>query len=210
MPPFEIHVFSPVSTKPSPSRRAVISVLATSEPERGSDRAKAAMALPARVLSSHCFCSGVPNRLSAPAPSPCMAKAKSASPSWRASVSRARHSVRTSSGAGFAVSTAVGCSHPSRPNRSTSSRQAASTSAWATGRFFLHHASRLSAKARCRSSKNGHDRKERSGINSPRIPAFSCRRRRGRRVRNRGSACRSPAPAPRLRWPGRAPSTIPG
>ena len=56
-------------------------MLATSDPERGSDSAKAEIALPARVRSSQRCCSGVPNRLIAPVPSPCMAKAKSASPS---------------------------------------------------------------------------------------------------------------------------------
>ncbi len=78
-----------------------MSMLATSEPERGSDSAKAEIALPARVFSSHFFWSFVPNRLIAPVPSPCMAKAKSASPSCRASVSRVMQSVRTSSGAGL-------------------------------------------------------------------------------------------------------------
>jgi hypothetical protein len=112
----------------SPSLVAAMSMLATSEPERGSDSAKAEIALPARVFSSHCFWPSVPNRLIAPVPSPCMAKAKSASPSWRASVSRVMQSMRTSSGAGLAASTAVGSSQPSRPSFSTSARQAESTS----------------------------------------------------------------------------------
>ena len=187
-----------------------MSMLATSEPERGSDSAKAAIAVPARVRASQRCCSGVPNRLIAPVPSPCMAKAKSASPSCRASVSRVMHSVRTSSGPGFAVSIAVGFSQPSRPSFATSARQAASTSSCATGRFAAHHASSRSASSRWRSSKNGQVRNERSGINSPRTPVCPWRRTPDRRARNPSSACRSPAPAPRPRSPGRAPSTIPG
>ena len=187
-----------------------MSILATSEPERGSDSAKAAMASPARVFASQRCCSAVPNRLSAPVPSPCMAKAKSASPSCRASVSRVMQSARTSSGPGFSVSTAVGFSHPSLPSLATSSRQAASTSPCATGRFFAHQASRCSARSRWRSSKNGQLRKLLSAINFPRTPACPWRRRRCRRARNPWSACRSPAPALRPRSPGRDPSTIPG
>ena len=41
----------------------------------------AAIAVPARVLANHSRCSAVPKKLTAPVPSPCMAKAKSASPS---------------------------------------------------------------------------------------------------------------------------------
>ena len=46
----------------------------------GSVMAKAAIASPLATLGSHSrFCSIVPNRLIAPEPRPCMAKAKSAS-----------------------------------------------------------------------------------------------------------------------------------
>ena len=69
--------------------RAVMAMLATSEPDAGSDSAKAAIAC--RRASSAArprAAPSLPNREIGPAPSPCMAKAKSASPSWRASVSR--------------------------------------------------------------------------------------------------------------------------
>jgi hypothetical protein len=50
MPPLEIQVFSPSSTKWSPSARAAQLMAATSEPESGSDSANAAMAVPAATL----------------------------------------------------------------------------------------------------------------------------------------------------------------
>jgi len=56
-------------------------MFAASEPHSGSVMAKAATASPAATRGSHSrFCSTVPKRLIAPEPSPCMAKAKSASP----------------------------------------------------------------------------------------------------------------------------------
>ncbi len=55
-------------------------MFAASDPHSGSVMAKAAIALPLATRGSHSrFCSTVPNRLIAPDPSPCMAKAKSAS-----------------------------------------------------------------------------------------------------------------------------------
>ena len=82
MPPFEIHVFSPSSTQPSPSRRAVVVMAATSDPDAASVSANAAMAVPARVRVSQVRrCSVDPNSEIGPAPRPCMANAKSASPS---------------------------------------------------------------------------------------------------------------------------------
>ena len=91
-----------------------------------------AVALPARVLANQRCWSGVPNRLSAPVPSPCMAKAKSASPSWRASVSRARQIDRVSiaSAAPPCSRPAIACaSQPAWPSARTWARQAASTAA---------------------------------------------------------------------------------
>lgn len=98
MPPFEIQVFSPVSrTVPSGIGVAASAIWATSEPASGSVSAKAAMRRPARTPGSTASrCAGEPASVSAPVPSPCMAKAKSASPSWRAKVSRRRQSARTS------------------------------------------------------------------------------------------------------------------
>ena len=56
-------------------------MLAASEPHSGSVMAKAAIASPAATRGSQSrFCSIVPNSEIAPEPSPCMAKAKSASP----------------------------------------------------------------------------------------------------------------------------------
>ena len=56
-------------------------MFAASDPHSGSVMAKAAIASPLATLGSHSrFCSTVPNRLIAPDPRPCMAKAKSASP----------------------------------------------------------------------------------------------------------------------------------
>src|SRR5215472_5863028 len=116
MPPFEIHVFSPSSTKPSPSRRADIDMLATSEPDAGSVNAKAAMAFPARVFVSHVSrWSLSPKSEMGPAPRPCMAKEKSASPECHASVSRASARVRTS--IGFVPSAAGAKPHQLRDDR---------------------------------------------------------------------------------------------
>src|SRR4051794_15005206 len=79
-----------------------------------------------------------------------MANAKSASASWYASVSRARHSVRTSSGERTECA-----SHPSAPSARTNARQRSSRSVAATdGRW----PSAKSAKSRCTSSRKGHAR----------------------------------------------------
>ena len=55
-------------------------MFAASDPHSGSVMAKAAIASPLATLGSHSrFCSTVPNSEIAPEPSPCIAKAKSAS-----------------------------------------------------------------------------------------------------------------------------------
>ena len=82
MPPFEVQVFEPFSTYWPPSWRALVCIAATSEPASGSESANAAMALPSatRGSQSERICSP-PASDSGALPSPCMAKAKSASPS---------------------------------------------------------------------------------------------------------------------------------
>ena len=92
---------------------------ATSEPASGSDSAKAAIASPRATLRQ------VPCRLlrpasrpalMAPEPRPCIAKAKSARPEWRASVSRVRQIARVSICLGRAAvgrhRRPHGCNHP--------------------------------------------------------------------------------------------------
>ncbi len=82
MPPLEIHVLQPSSTQPSPSRRARIASAATSDPASGSDSANAAMASPrATSGSQRSRCAALPASVMAPLPRPCIANAKSASPS---------------------------------------------------------------------------------------------------------------------------------
>ena len=75
---------------------------------------------------------GVPASEIAPEPRPCIANAKSASPEWRASVSRIRHSARVSS-ASLAPPKACPAtawrSQPASPSDRTSTRHSASTSA---------------------------------------------------------------------------------
>src|SRR5690349_7359254 len=92
-----------------------------------------------------------------------MAKAKSARPEWRASVSRVRHSVRTS---GLPSSGAAAASQPPSASARTRLRQASSTEPWSWPRASLAPAQASSSRAsvRCRSSKNGHERKLASGI----------------------------------------------
>ncbi len=83
MPPFEIHVLQPSSTQSPPSRTARIVIAATSEPASGSDSANAAIAVPcATAGSQRAFCASLPASVIAPLPRPCIAKAKSARPSW--------------------------------------------------------------------------------------------------------------------------------
>ena len=97
MPPFEIQVLAPFRTKPAPSGSAVVAIAATSEPASRSDSANAAIFRPSATPGSQARrWSSVPNRVMAPLPSPCMAKAKSARLAKRASVSRTRQSERTS------------------------------------------------------------------------------------------------------------------
>jgi hypothetical protein len=96
-------------------------------PDCGSVSAKAEIALPARVSGSHSArCASVPKSVIAPVPSPCMAKAKSASPSWRARISRASGTACARQAPCLA---AVSCKSPASPSRVTSARQAASVSA---------------------------------------------------------------------------------
>ena len=88
----------PSSTQWSPSRRARVAIAATSDPASGSDSANAAIASPRATFGSQrARSASLPASVIGPLPSPCIANAKSASPSWRASVSRSRHSARDSS-----------------------------------------------------------------------------------------------------------------
>jgi len=79
----EIHVFSPSSRHhPSSSRVAVEVIETTSLPAAGSERAKAAIASPRATPGRYrALSASLPKREMGPLPSPCMAKAKSASPS---------------------------------------------------------------------------------------------------------------------------------
>ena len=72
-----------------------------------------------------------------PVPSPCMANAKSARPSWRASVSRDQaERAHVERAAGSPGRRRCASSQPSRPSARTSARQAASTSSWSTSARF--------------------------------------------------------------------------
>ncbi len=62
----EHHIFEPLSTHSSPSRRARHFSAATSDPASGSDIAIASVPPFATRPSRSCFCSSVPNLLSAP------------------------------------------------------------------------------------------------------------------------------------------------
>ena len=98
MPPFEIQIFSPSRRIVSlPTGVAASWISATSEPASGSVSAKAAMVEPSRTPGKmRRLISSEAASVIEPEPRPCMAKAKSASPSNRASVSRMMHSERTS------------------------------------------------------------------------------------------------------------------
>ena len=63
---YEHHIFDPLSTHSPLSRRAFVWSEATSDPDSGSDIAIASPPPAATRPSSSCFCSSVPNRLSAP------------------------------------------------------------------------------------------------------------------------------------------------
>src|SRR5450830_1558840 len=98
------------------------------EPASGSDKAKAAIFFPDATAGKYaCFCACVPNRLIAPDPSPCIAKEKSASPEWRASVSRSKQIARVSITSLIPPYScpAIACrSQPPSPSCVTRSRQA--------------------------------------------------------------------------------------
>ena len=103
-------------------------------------------------------CAGVPCRLIAPEPSPCMANAKSASPLCRASVSRIRQMARVSMAPTPSPATAWR-SQPALPSRRTSMRQWVSTSvscAWAM--CCVAQASSAKASDLCRASRKGQSR----------------------------------------------------
>ncbi len=57
-----IHILVPESTQSSPLSRALVRMLAGSEPKSGSVRPKQPIARPAAISGSHCrFCSSEPN-----------------------------------------------------------------------------------------------------------------------------------------------------
>ena len=59
--PFVIHIFVPLRTQSSPSRRARVRIEPGSEPASGSVRPKQPIASPAAIRGSHsCFCSSDP------------------------------------------------------------------------------------------------------------------------------------------------------
>ena len=63
MLPLVIQVFSPLSTQPSPSRRAVVRMPAGFDPKSGSVRPKHPTAFPLCSGGSHfCFCCSLPNQ----------------------------------------------------------------------------------------------------------------------------------------------------
>ena len=63
MDPLVIHVFDPLITQSSPSRRARVRIEAGSEPWSGSVRPKQPIASPAAILGNHsCLWSSEPNR----------------------------------------------------------------------------------------------------------------------------------------------------
>src|SRR5688500_11907503 len=133
-------------------------MLAASEPHSGSVIANAAIASPEATLGSHWrFCSSLPARLIAPEPSPCIAKAKSASPEWRARVSRAIARLRTSGG--WSPSATHSSRNPASPRSRTSARHAESTSSECPSRSLSpHHCPSFAASSRWRGSKNGQSR----------------------------------------------------
>jgi hypothetical protein len=77
----EIQVFFPVRAQAWPWRLALVVMACTSEPASGSDSAKAAIASPLAALARYFFFkASSPASAIGPLPSPCMTKAKSASP----------------------------------------------------------------------------------------------------------------------------------
>ena len=195
----------------SPSSFALVSIAATSEPAFGSDSANAAMDWPAPTRGSHSerICSP-PARESGALPSPCIAKAKSASPSWRASVSRTRQIERASNSVAAPPSAARRqCFRmPALPSAATSSRQRASTAARSTGcgrpaRFARAQSSTSAARRRCSSPKNGHCKSFRRGCPSVPLEDRLLLRREGLVGAAEILALHAgpPAPAPRRRSP---------
>src|SRR5688572_2340141 len=142
----------------------------TSLPACGSESANAAIRLP-RITGGRYlrFCASVPNSEIGPVPRPCIAKQKSASPPWRASVSRESARLRTSNFPPGSV-TQHWFRKPSAPSRCTISRQARSSAASSVApcaipaSFALANSSSCSASARWRASKNGQSRNVVSGI----------------------------------------------
>ena len=165
MPPFDIQVFSPSNTYEPPSSRALHWMAATSDPASGSDKAKAAIDRPAATSGRYRACnSAEPASEIAPLPRPCIAKTKSARPSYQASVSRISASARTSNWAAAGTEYRV---QPPDPSVRTSARHAASTEALSSAcvrcaRCSLAQTSSLSASSRCAGSKNGQSRKLRT------------------------------------------------
>ena len=158
-------------------RRAsrVMSMAATSEPERGSDSAKAAIALPgARPRRATRCCSGVPNRLIAPGAEPLHGEGEVGQPvvprQRLAGEAERAHVERRGIGRvdrrRLQPAVAPEHRHQLAAGRVDVVMRRPAGSPRTTPRA-------LSASSRWRASKNGQARKVRSAISCPRTPAVS-------------------------------------
>jgi hypothetical protein len=143
-----------------------------------------------------------------PDPSPCIAKEKSASPSYRASTSLPRQKSRESNTGRVAATTLR--SHPASPYARTRPRQVASISPWSTdAKCRAAHVLRSCANSRWVSSKNGQSRYDASAIVSrPRTPGFAFAQRLRMHAQSLSSPCTLPGLAPRSRLHRESTSTI--
>ena len=210
MPPLEIQVLVAVDdVMVAVAAARPVDMAATSEPASGSDRAKAAIASPAATRgSTRRFCSSEPNRETAPEPSPCMAKAKSARPPAWARCSRARQSERTSSSPPSAPG-AASFSQPSSPSRRTSARQVASTSA-SSSESSRRPAHRPPAGRPARGARpRRRARRDRSDRPSSSSPVKQSETGEGDRCRRRGAWWRGRQAPARCCWAGAPPPSRP-
>ena len=226
MPPLEIQVFSPSSTQSSPSRararghrRDVGAGVGLGQRERG-DR----LAARDRAAASARCCASLPASVIAPLPRPCIAKAKSARPSWqreRLAHDAQRARIERRQRAAVAPPARSSAASPASPSARTQ-RAAGGVDVGVRRRPRAPAARRPRARARAASARCASVEErpvEVGAVHRPRRPAASVALELRRLLRHERlvgapevlrSACRSPAPAPRPRSPRRGPSPTPG
>ena len=155
--PFVIHIFVPLSTQPSPSRRADVRIAAGSLPASGSVRPKQPITSPAAIGSSQrCFCSSEPKRVDREHRQRALHRDEAAQAAVARLELQAREPVGGRARAGAAVALAGAC----RAARARRARRRARPAARPRARRRRRSAGSAAAPSRARSRRSAAPRSE--------------------------------------------------